>query len=146
MDAPSTRLTLPARVQSVREFHQFAREGAAAVGMAAAEMDKLDLVLEEILVNIARYAYEGGAGDIEVSYSADTDGLMVQVIDQGRSFNPLEAAPPDLTLGLADRPVGGLGVLLVKQIVGSLDYRRENGKNTLSFRFPRALGLPNRDR
>ena len=137
MDSRFARLSLPARVDSVRAFHQFVRSGAETVGMASADMNKLDLVLEEILVNIARYAYEGGVGEVEVAYSADAGTLSVEVTDQGRSFNPLEAAPPDLTLGLADRPVGGLGVLLVRQIVGSLSYQRKEGQNTVSFRFPR---------
>jgi anti-sigma regulatory factor (Ser/Thr protein kinase) len=135
MDSPFERLTLPANVESVRLFHQFVRRGAEAVGLNSAEMNKLDLVLEEILVNIARYAYEG-AGDVQVAYSTEAGSLLVEVTDQGRSFNPLDSAPPDLTLGLADRPIGGLGVLLVKQIVGSLNYRRQDGQNTLSFRFP----------
>ena len=136
MGSPFARLTLPARVESVRVFHQFVRGGAEAAGLEAADMDKLDLVLEEILVNIARYAYEAGGGEVDVAYSTHAGSLLVEVTDRGRSFNPLEAAPPDLALGLADRPVGGLGVLLVKQIVGSLSYRREDGQNTLSFRFP----------
>jgi sigma-B regulation protein RsbU (phosphoserine phosphatase) len=136
MEYPFERLSLPARVESVRLFHQFVRTGAEAVGLDSADMNKLDLVLEEILVNIARYAYEDGAGDVEVAYSADASSLLVEVTDGGRSFNPLDAAPPDLALGLADRPIGGLGVLLVRQIVGSLSYRRQDGQNTLSFRFP----------
>jgi serine/threonine-protein kinase RsbW len=136
MGSPFARLTLPARVESVRVFHQFVRGGAEAAGLQPADIDKLDLVLEEILVNIARYAYEAGSGEVDVAYSTHTGSLLVEVTDRGRSFNPLEAAPPDLVLGLADRPLGGLGVLLVKQIVGSLSYRREEGQNTLSFRFP----------
>lgn len=136
MDLPFLRLTLPARVESVRKFHQFVRDGAESAGLESADMDLLDLVLEEILVNISRYAYEGSTGDVEVAYAWDGGKLLVQVSDYGRSFNPLEASSPDLSLGLAERPIGGLGVLLVRQIVGSLNYRRENGQNTLSFRFP----------
>jgi serine/threonine-protein kinase RsbW len=136
MKSPFARLTLPARVQSVRAFHEFVRGGAVTAGLGPTDMDKLDLVLEEILVNIARYAYAGGTGDMEVAYAADGGTLIVEITDHGSSFNPLEAAPPDLTLGLAERPVGGLGVLLVKEIVGSLCYRREMDQNTVSFRFP----------
>jgi serine/threonine-protein kinase RsbW len=100
-------------------------------------MDQLDLVLEEILVNVARYAYQDGVGDVEVGYATQGDTLLVEVSDRGRNYNPLEAAPaPDLTLGLADRPIGGLGVLLVKQIVGSLSYRHQDGQNIVSFCFP----------
>jgi anti-sigma regulatory factor (Ser/Thr protein kinase) len=135
MDSQFERLTLPARVESVRAFHQFVRSGAEAIGLDSVDMNKLDLVLEEILVNIARYAYDG-AGDVEVAYSAEPGSLLVEITDSGRSFNPLESAPPELALGLAERPIGGLGVLLVRQIVGSLSYRRQDGQNTLSFRFP----------
>jgi anti-sigma regulatory factor (Ser/Thr protein kinase) len=140
MDSPFERLSLPARVESVRAFHQFVRSGAEAAGLDLGDMDKLELVLEEILVNIARYAYQDGAGDVQVAYSTEAGSLLVEVTDQGRSFNPLDAASPDLALGLADRPIGGLGVLLIRQIVGSLSYRRQDGQNTLSFRFPGHTG------
>jgi anti-sigma regulatory factor (Ser/Thr protein kinase) len=136
MNSPVARLTLPARVESVRLFHEFVGAGAEAAGLDPMDVERLNLVLEEILVNIARYAYQGGAGNVEVAYASDSHALQVEITDWGHSFNPLEAAPPDLTLGLGDRPVGGLGVLLVKQIVGSLGYRRETGKNIVSFRFP----------
>jgi len=136
MDSPTARLTLPAHVESVRVFHDFVRAGAQAAGLDSMDMDKLELVLEEILVNVARYAYEGEAGEVAVAYAANGDTLLVEITDWGRSFNPLEAAAPDLTLGLADRPVGGLGLLLVKQMVGSLGYRRKEGQNIVSFRFP----------
>jgi serine/threonine-protein kinase RsbW len=136
MGSPFERLSLPAKVESVRLFHEFVRAGAEAVGLGSDDINKLDLVLEEILVNIARYAYKDGAGDVQVAYSVDAGSLLVEVTDQGPSFNPLDSAPPDLALGLADRPIGGLGVLLVRQIVGSLSYSRRDGQNTLSFRFP----------
>ena len=101
MGSAFERLTLPARVESVRLFHQFVRGGAEAVGLDSADMDKLDLVLEEILVNIARYAYEGGAGDVQVAYSTEAGSLLVEVSDSGRSFNPLDSN--------SARPGPGLG-------------------------------------
>lgn len=136
MESPLARLTLPARVQSVRVFHEFVRSGAEQAGLDSADMDRLDLVLEEILVNIARYAYQGSAGEVEVAYVAEGNTLFIEITDHGCDFNPLASSAPDLKLGLAERPIGGLGVLLVKQIVGSLQYRREMGQNTVSFRFP----------
>jgi len=141
MNAPFARLKLPARVESLNAFLKFARQGAASAGIGSDDMDRLDLVLEEILVNVARYAYEGGTGEVEVAYAAQQGKLLVEVSDKGRSFNPLEATPPDLSLNLADRPIGGLGVVLVKEMVGSLAYRREDGQNTLSFLFP-GPGVP----
>jgi len=136
-----TRLTLPARVDSGAEFRAFIHDGAKSAGLGVEDLNRLDLVMEEILVNIARYAYAPGSGDTEVAYAVDGKSLLVEISDQGHSFNPLEAAAPDLTLGLADRPIGGLGVPLVKQIVGSLTYQRVSGRNVISFRFPgRASG------
>ena len=100
------------------------------------ERDKLELVLEELLVNVARYAYPPGSGDVEVAYAAEPGELTVEISDKGRAFNPLEARLPDLSADLVDRPIGGLGVLLVRSLVGSIAYRREDGRNTVSFRFP----------
>jgi anti-sigma regulatory factor (Ser/Thr protein kinase) len=60
----------------------------------------------------------------------------VEIADYGRIFNPLTADPPDLSRGLADRPIGGLGVFLVRSMVDSIEYRREGDRNILSFKFP----------
>ncbi|HEV3330105.1 MAG TPA: ATP-binding protein [Bryobacteraceae bacterium] len=137
MDSPFARLTLPARIDSMQAFRDFVRVGAESAGLEAPEMDWLDLVLEEILVNIARYAYQPETGDTEVRYAVEQPGkLLVEISDGGRVFNPLVSDPPVLGGGLAERPIGGLGVFLVKNIVGSLSYRREQDRNTISFTFP----------
>jgi serine/threonine-protein kinase RsbW len=137
MDGRFKRLTLPASLHSLERFRQFVRGGAESAGLPAEELDKLDLVLEEILVNIARYAYQPGSGDVEVAYAVDGSGILaVEISDKGRIFNPLEANPPDLSGGLADRPIGGLGIFLVQQLVDSITYRREHDRNMVSFRLP----------
>jgi serine/threonine-protein kinase RsbW len=137
MDTPPTRLTLPASAESIAAFREFVQGGAAAAGVPLSEFEKLDLVLEEILVNVARYAYTPKAGAVEVAYSIEGPGkLRVEIADSGRVFNPLEADPPDLSRGLADRPIGGLGVFLVRSMVESIDYRRQKDRNILSFTFP----------
>jgi serine/threonine-protein kinase RsbW len=131
------RLSLPATVESVASFCRFVRGGALEAGIVPEELEKLDLILEEILINVARYAYTPGEGVVEVGYGTIAAGkLLVEVIDSGRVFNPLEAEPPDFSRGLADRPIGGLGVFLVRSMVASIDYRREADRNILSFTFP----------
>ena len=98
-------------------------------------MRELDLLIEEILVNIWRYSYpDGSPGTVTVIYSIPEPGeLAVEVGDQGVEFDPLKVSPPDLTLDLAQRPVGGLGIWLVKSFARSLTYRREQGWNRLTF-------------
>ncbi len=137
MDPPIKRLTLPASAGSIAVFRDFVRVGAMAAGIADNEIGKLDLVLEEILINVARYAYTPDTGSVEVAYAeAGSNKLRLEIADFGRVFNPLEVNPPDLSRGLADRPIGGLGVFLVRNMVDSLAYRREDGRNILSFTFP----------
>jgi serine/threonine-protein kinase RsbW len=137
MDSSVQRLTLPATAGSISAFSQFVRGGAVAVGVAEEECEKLELILEEILINVARYAYTPETGAVEVAYApAGPSKLRVEIADFGRVFNPLEVDPPDLSRGLADRPIGGLGVFLVRRMVDSIDYRREENRNILSFTFP----------
>jgi serine/threonine-protein kinase RsbW len=137
MDASAVRLTLPATAESVASFRDFVRSQAATAAVPPDELEKLDLVLEEILINIARYAYVPETGTAEVAVAPDGTGrLQVEISDWGIAFNPLDAEPPDFSRGLADRPIGGLGVFLVRSMVDSLAYRREDGRNVLSFGFP----------
>jgi anti-sigma regulatory factor (Ser/Thr protein kinase) len=137
MDPPFKRLTLPAIAGSISAFSQFVRGGALAAGVAENEFGKLDLILEEILVNVARYAYSPESGAVEVAYTqVGPHQLLVEIADFGRVFNPLQADPPDLSRGLAERPIGGLGVFLVRSMVDSIAYRREGDRNVLSFTFP----------
>jgi serine/threonine-protein kinase RsbW len=137
MDPPLKRLTLPASAGSISAFSEFVRDGAAKAGVATDEFGKLELVLEEILINVARYAYTPETGAVEVAYKpAGPHKIRIEIADFGRVFNPLEADPPDLSRGLADRPIGGLGVFLVRSMVDCIDYRREQNRNILSFVFP----------
>jgi len=137
MDPPLKRLTLPASAGSISAFTEFVRDGAEEAGVATHEFGKLELVLEEILINVARYAYTPETGAVEVTYGpAGPRKIRIEIADCGRVFNPLEADPPDLSRGLADRPIGGLGVFLVRSMVDSIDYRREQNRNVLSFVFP----------
>lgn len=119
------------------QFLDFVRSGATAAEVPAEELEKLDLVLEEVLMNIARYAYVPETGATEVALSPDGPGkLYIEISDWGNAFNPLDVEPPDFSRGLAERPIGGLGVFLVRSLVGAIAYRREAGRNVLSFGFP----------
>ncbi len=137
MDSSAQRLNLPASVESVAVFRNFLRSGAVAAEVPAEELEKLDLVLEEILVNIARYGYPAGNGAAEVAFAPDGPGkLYVEISDWGNAFNPLDVEPPDFSRGLAERPIGGLVVFLVRSLVSDIAYRREADRNVLSFGFP----------
>ena len=93
---------------------------------------KLNLVLEELGVNIVNYS--GATGDIEISLAADEDTVSIEISDNGRPFNPLQdLETPDISAPLGERPVGGLGVYLVRSMMDELRYSREDGRNRLAM-------------
>ena len=114
---------------------EFFRTGAMEASLPEARVDELDLLIEEIVMNVCGHAYsDGSQGVVTLTYSVPAPGeLSVEVADQGAEFNPLTAAPPDLTLNLESRPIGGLGIFLVKTLAPSLTYRRDRDWNRLTF-------------
>ncbi len=94
-----------------------------------------NLALDEILTNIISYAYDAdGEHDIVIRLRLDQDQWTVEVEDDGRPFNPLHTSEPDTQQSLEDRPIGGLGVYLVRQSMNELEYRRQKDKNILVMR------------
>lgn len=92
-----------------------------------------NLVLEEIFVNICRYAYSPDKGDIDISYEISGKVLKVVIKDKGKAFNPLEAKEPDLTASIENRQIGGLGIYLIKKMVDNIKYQRIDNNNVLQF-------------
>jgi anti-sigma regulatory factor (Ser/Thr protein kinase) len=94
----------------------------------------LNLALDEIVSNIIRYAYDDGAKhEILVGLALEDGVVRVEIQDAGRAFNPLDVPPVDLTAAAEDRPVGGLGLHLVRSLMDGLEYRREDGRNVLTM-------------
>lgn len=95
---------------------------------------QLELIIEELFVNICKYAYEE-EGEIKVQYELLEDPLRTYItfIDEGVKFNPLEQELPDLTLDAEQREIGGLGLTIVRRNVSKIDYRYENNQNILTI-------------
>jgi len=94
---------------------------------------KIHLCLEELLANVASYAYYPKQGEVEVSHEIKQDPrhIVIQIVDSGKPFNPLEVNEPDLDASLEDRQVGGLGLFIVKKTMDEIAYQREDNKNIL---------------
>jgi serine/threonine-protein kinase RsbW len=128
-------LTMAANTASLRAAMEFARSGALEANLPEARLGELDLLIEEIFMNVCCHSYpDGRQGLVTLTYSVPTPGeLSVEVADQGAEFNPLTAAPPDLSLDLESRPIGGLGIFLVKALAQTITYRRDRDWNRLTF-------------
>ena len=94
------------------------------------------VALDEILTNIISYAYDDAKEHIIViRLSLDQETWTVEVEDDGRPFNPLNAPEPDTKQLLGERPIGGLGIHLVRKLIDELEYRRQNDRNILVMRL-----------
>ncbi len=97
---------------------------------------KVNLVLEELGLNILNY---GGKGterrpEIEIVLTSEDHALTIEVVDDGNPFDPLEdSLDPDVAAAMEDRPIGGLGIHLVRSLMDDLHYQRDAGKNRLTL-------------
>jgi anti-sigma regulatory factor (Ser/Thr protein kinase) len=97
---------------------------------------KANLVMEEVLTNIVKYAFEDASEhEINVVLSVTDDDLAIRFEDDGREFDPLSLPPPVVKKSLEDSAEGGLGVYLVRKTVNSIEYRRDRSKNILETRI-----------
>ena len=95
---------------------------------------RVNLVLEELVLNIIDYGQDGGDPDIALEIESEADSIRIELSDRGRPFDPLTEAPePDLTSALGERSVGGLGVYLTKELMDEVRYSREAHRNRLSI-------------
>ncbi len=97
---------------------------------------QIDIAVDELFGNIARYGYDAGEGPVTVRIeeAEAPRGVVITFIDQGIPYNPISAKAPDVTLKASMRPIGGLGVYMVKKSMDEVDYLREDGCNRLSIR------------
>ncbi len=128
-------LRVEAKVDNLQQVIDFAT-GTLTDACPMRERMHIELVTEEIFVNIASYAYSepGGFAVIRRSGGEGSEGLTLSFIDGGVPYDPLKKPDPDLTLPIDERPIGGLGVFLVKKIVDEAYYEYKDGKNILTVR------------
>ncbi|MCK5099565.1 MAG: ATP-binding protein, partial [Desulfobacteraceae bacterium] len=93
---------------------------------------KIDLLIEEIVVNIVKYGCKGIENSaIDIMIDILEDHVILEISDNGVAFNPLKQEDPDVAAGLDNRRPGGLGIFLVKQIAKKIQYMRCDNKNII---------------
>jgi len=127
-------IRVPACTGSLHTLQAFVVSCLASQGIGEARLREIELAMEEILVNIFRYAYPDGGGEVEVVCRLENGGrVLIEVTDRGIPFDPFSQRDPDLKAGIEERKVGGLGVFFVKQLVPMASYRREGERNILTI-------------
>ena len=95
---------------------------------------KLNLVIEELVLNVIDYGYpgDGSDSDFDLTVTSNAESVTIEITDDGVAFDPvIDARAPDVSAPIEDRPVGGLGIYLARKLMDEFKYRREDGRNYL---------------
>ena len=128
-------LTLPNDVQTIPQLAAFVDDICEALGFDMSTTMQMNLALEEAVVNVMSYAYPAGTqGDVHIEAQANDVRLKFTITDSGAPFDPTAKDEIDTTLSAEERPIGGLGIFLVREMMDSINYERVNNQNILTLR------------
>lgn len=128
-DKNSVHKTFPAKLERLHQMQQFVIDYANTINFDHSQLLKIELALEEALVNIINYGYGKKHGFIEIRCSAlDRGGICIILKDQGVAFNPLIQKDP-----IRQDEVGGYGLFLIRNIMDEISYKHENDTNFLTL-------------
>ena len=130
------KLTIEATVENLAEVTEYITSSLEEKNCSMKIIMQMELVIEEIFVNVASYAYRPNVGLVTVTkeFSDDPRAITFSFIDSGIAYNPLEHEDPDTNAAINDRDIGGLGIFLVKKNVNEISYERKDGQNILTMK------------
>ena len=128
-------LTVEAQVENLDKVNDFINNSIAELDCSKKAVMQLGVIVEEIFVNIASYAYPDKAGfaTVQVEVKNNPPAVTLTFVDGGVKYNPLANEDPDLELSVEERDIGGLGIYLVKNMVEEISYNYKDNKNILSL-------------
>ena len=129
-------MVFPATLDSLHKMLELIRSEAIAAGFTSAMEAKLELALEEALVNIIKHGYPQSSGDIDLAITRFQSGIKITLKDTGIPYNPLNTSASvanDPALPLELIPVGGYGIRLILTIMDHVEYQRVDDANILTL-------------
>ena len=127
-------IVLNNKIQEVAQLNEFVIDVCATVHINDEVTSYIGLAVEEAVVNVMSYAYPyGRKGKIDIRAYTTDGGLTFEISDTGMPFDPTAAGNPDTTLSTQERPIGGLGIYLIRKYMDHMDYKRVGDRNVLSL-------------
>ena len=124
--------SVPGQSSALPALNEWLHARWADAGLAPEACFPFELALEELFINVAMHgASPDVVPQVEVDFTCDGKTVALTVRDDGPAFDPLAAPPPDLDAALDDRPVGGLGIYLVREMMDEVSYERTATQNCL---------------
>ena len=129
-------ITVPATLENVETVTEFVNEQLNALRCPMSIRTQVNIAIDEVFSNIARYAYspEEGPATVRVDVTEEPLSVTIMFIDHGKPYDPLTTAAPDITLSAKQRRIGGLGVFMLKKTMDNIAYERRDGMNILTIR------------
>jgi sigma-B regulation protein RsbU (phosphoserine phosphatase) len=128
------QLTLQNDVHQIQQLNTFVKQIMERLHVDKSLARELQLAMEEAVVNVMEYAYPVETnGDITIKILSDGNQLKFVIIDAGVYFDPTAKVKTDIDIPVQDRQIGGLGILLVRELMDSINYERTDGKNVLTL-------------
>lgn len=128
----SLTLQVPGTMEAIHPATVQAEAWLAEQQVSFEAMYLVSLAIEELVTNCIKYGYQDANGHtIDFLLSVDAGVLSLEVVDDGNPFNPLDAPRPDLSLPPEKRPIGGLGLHLLRELADEMRYERRDGTNRL---------------
>lgn len=126
----------PADLEKLPEVLSFVEQQLETTGCPLKSRMQIAVAVEELFVNIASYAYGEEPGDVVIRMETENnpDAVRITFIDNGKPYDPLSREDPDVTASAEDRPIGGLGVYMVKKTMDDVRYEYRDGQNMLTIR------------
>jgi anti-sigma regulatory factor (Ser/Thr protein kinase) len=129
------KMCCKATVENLALVTDFIEGYAERCGLETKKKFGVLVAVEEAFVNICRYAYPDGTGEVEFACGTDGNTFELEIADRGSPFDVLSIPEPDITLDIMDREIGGLGIHFIRKLTDDVSYRRENGRNILRMEF-----------
>lgn len=129
-------MTIPATVGNIEKVTAFVDEQLEQIDCPPKARRQIDIAIDELFGNIARYAYnpDTGPATVRVEVTQEPISVVITFIDHGIPYDPLKTAEPDITLSAEERTIGGLGIFMVKKTMDEITYEYKNGQNILRIR------------
>ena len=128
------RVSLSPRLSAVRSLAQMVEEFGDANRLPDQQIYMINLALDELITNTVSYGLRGIARPkIEVALEISDSMLVLTMVDNGQKFDPTQDTDPDLSSTVEERPIGGLGLHLIKTFADRVNYEYSDGRNRLTL-------------
>lgn len=131
-------LTVNATVDNIPVVTAFVEEHLEQYNCPPKALMQIDVAIDELFSNIAQYAYgkppAEGKATVRVEVTKEPLAVIITFIDNGKPYDPLAKADPDITLSTEEREIGGLGIFMVKKTMDEISYEYKNGQNILTIK------------